>query len=152
MSSLMRWDPFEGLVQLQRDMDRLFNSLFGRSMAQRESEEEDGVRIPPIDLAETEQEVIVKAELPGVAKDQVELEVMPERLWVSAEIKREDERGKATVHCQERAGGRFERSISLPAEVITDQVKASLENGILEVHLPKTDRARAATPKKVTVE
>jgi len=132
-------------------MDRLFSELFGHP-ARWEREEQDGVRIPSVDLIETEQEVIVKAELPGISKDQVLLEVMPERLSLVAEMKQDKEDSEKTVHRRERGCGRFERSITLPAEVVTDQVKASLENGLLEVHLPKTDRAKAATPRKVTVE
>lgn len=152
MSSLMRWDPFQGLAQMQRDMYRLFSNLLGRPIAREEREEEDGIRIPSVDVIETEQEVVVRAELPGITKDQIRLEVMPERLSLAAEMKQEKEPSEGTVHCRERVWGRFERSITLPAEVVTDQVKASLENGLLEVHLPKTDRAKAATPRKVTVE
>jgi HSP20 family protein len=132
-------------------MDRLFSDLVGQPLVRWEREAEDGIRIPSIDLVETEQEVVVKAELPGIDKDKIQLEVMPERLSLSAEMRQEKEHSEGTLHRQERIWGRFERSIPLPAEVITDQVNASFENGLLEVHLPKSERAKAATPKKVTI-
>jgi HSP20 family protein len=137
---------------MQRDTDRSFSDPFGQPMARWQREEEGGIRIPSIDLIETEQEVVVKVELPGIDKDQMRLEVTPERLSLSAETKQEKEHGEGTLHHRERIWGRFERTIPLPAEVSTDQVNASLENGLLEVHLPKSERAKAATPKKVTVK
>jgi len=148
----MRWDPFRGLVRMQRDMDRLFNELFGQPMVRWEREEEEGIRIPSVDVIETEHEVVVKAELPGIDKDKIQVEVMPEQLNLSAEMREEREHKEGTLHRRERVWGRFERSIPLPCEVIGDQVKASYRDGLLEVHLPKSERAKAATPRKVSIE
>ena len=152
MSSITRWDPFRGLVRMQRDMDRLFSELFGQPLVRWEREEEEGVRIPSIDLVETEQEVIVRAELPGIDKDKIEVEVMPEQLSLSAEMREERGHEEGTLHRCERAWGRFQRCIPLPCEVISDQVKATYKDGLLEVRLPKSERARAATPRKVSIE
>lgn len=152
MSSIMRWDPLRGLVRMQRDMDRMFSDLFGQPLVRWEREEGEGIRIPSVDLVETEQEVILTAELPGIDKDRIQLEVMPEQLTLSAEMREEREHKEGTLHRCERVWGRFERSIPLPVEVLTDQVKASFKDGILEVHLPKSERAKAATPRKVSIE
>jgi len=152
MSSIMRWDPFRGLVRMQRDMDRLFSQLFGQPLVRWEREEEEGIRIPTIDLVETEQELVVKAEMPGIDKDKIEVEVLPELLNISAEMHEEREEKDVTHHRCERVWGRFERSIPLPAEVVTDQTKATYRDGLLEIHLPKTERARAQTPRKVKIE
>jgi HSP20 family protein len=133
-------------------MDRLFSQLFGQPLVRWEREEEEGIRIPTIDLVETEQELVVKAEMPGIDKDKIEVEVLPELLNISAEMHEEREEKDVTHHRCERVWGRFERSIPLPAEVVTDQTKATYRDGLLEIHLPKTERARAQTPRKVKIE
>ncbi|UCC69186.1 MAG: Hsp20/alpha crystallin family protein [Armatimonadota bacterium] len=150
MSSLQRWDPFRGLVRAQRDLDRLFDSFFGRPLLRWEQEE--GVRVPAVDLTETENEVVVTAELPGVERKDLDVEVLPEALTLKAEMSQESEQKEETYHRRERVWGRFERTLSLPAEVVADQVKAVFKDGVLEVRLPKTEQARAATPKKVNIE
>jgi HSP20 family protein len=151
MSSLMRWDPFRGLARMQRDMDHLFSELFGQPLVRWERGEE-GIRVPSMDLVETEQELILKAELPGVDKDKIQVEVMPDSINLSGEISHEREEDEQTHHYRERFWGRFERSIPLPVEVISEQAKANYRDGILEIHLPKSERARAATPRKVKIE
>jgi HSP20 family protein len=133
-------------------MDRLFSDLFGQPLVRWEREAEEGIRIPSVDLIETEQEVILRAELPGIDKDRIQLEVMPEQVNLSAEMQAEREGKEGTLHCCERVWGRFERSIPLPVEVLTDQVKASFKDGLLEVRLPKSERAKTATPRKVNIE
>ncbi len=149
MSSLQRWEPFQGLMRAQRDLDRLFEGFFGRPML---GWEEEGVRVPPVDVAEAEKEVIVTAELPGVHQKDLEVEALPESLTLRAEVSREDEKQEEAYHRRERVWGRFERSIPLPAEVITDQVKATFKDGLLEVRLPKTEQAKAATPRRIKID
>lgn len=150
MSSLMRWDPFRGLVRAQRDVERMFDDFFGRPL--RRLEVEEGVRLPAVDVSETDDEVVVKAELPGLSRDNLEVEVMPESLSLSGTMSQESEEKEGTYHRRERVWGRFERVIPLPAEVVSDQAKATLKDGLLEVRLPKTATAKAATPKKVNIE
>ena len=152
MSNIVRWDPFRGVVRMQREMDHLFSDLFGRPLVRWEPEETEGIRIPSIDLVETEQEVVLKAEMPGIDKDKIEVEVMPEYLTLSAEMREEKEEKDATHHRRERVWGRFERSIPLPVEVVTDQAKATYREGLLEIHLPKTERAKSQTPRKIVIE
>lgn len=150
MSSLMRWDPFRGLVRAQRDVERMFDDFFGRPL--RRLEVEEGVRLPAVDVSETDEEVVVKAELPGLTRDNLEVEVMPETLSLSGTMSQESEEKEGTYHRRERVWGRFERVIPLPAEVVSDQAKATLKDGLLEVRLPKTAMAKTATPKKVNIE
>ncbi len=150
MSELMKFDPFRGLVRMQRDMDRLFESFFGRPLVR--TEEDGGVRVPSVDVQETEDEVLVSAELPGVSKDGLEVEVLPEQLTLKAEVSQEKEEKEGTFHCKERIWSRFERTLPLPAEVVPDQVKASLKDGVLQVRMPKSERAKAQTPRKVKVD
>ncbi len=104
MSSIMRWDPFRGVVRMQREMDHLFSDLFGRPLVRWEGEETEGIRIPSIDLVETEQEVLLKAEMPGIDKDKIEVEVMPEYLTISAEMREETEEKDATTIAASESG------------------------------------------------
>ena len=149
MSYLMRRDPFRGLVRMQDEMDRLFQGLFGTGTAEGARE---GVRVPPVDVSETAEEVVVRAELPGIGKEDLELEVLPEMLTLKGAVSQESEEKGETFHRRERSWSSFQRSLPLPAEVKTEGVKATLEHGVLEVHLPKTDRAKVPTPKKVTID
>lgn len=150
MSYLMRRDPFRGLVRLQDEMDRLFQTFFGQQGA--EAERTAGARVPAVDVAETETDVVVKAELPGVTKDNLQIEVLPEVLSLKAEASEAKEEKSASYHRRERTWARFERTVPLPAEVRTDAVKATLQDGVLEVRMPKSERAKAATPRKIQVE
>ena len=150
MSSLMRWDPFRGLARVQRDMDRVFDELLGRQAMRWEGSEE-GVRLPPVDVSETDDEIIVRAEMPGIEKDKIDIEVLPESLSISAEMSREQTEEKATHHYRERVWGRFERTLGLPAEVVSDEAKATFRDGVLEIRLQKSAKAKAPTPKRVEV-
>jgi HSP20 family protein len=150
MSSLQRWDPFRGLVRAQRDLDRLFDSFFGRPLVGME--EEEGLRIPAMDVTETDSEVVVTTELPGVDRKDIDVEVLPESLSLKAEMSKETEDKDETYHRRERVWGRFERTIPLPAEVVSDQVKAVFKDGVLEIRLPKTEQAKASTPRKVKID
>lgn len=149
MSYLMRRDPFRGLVRMQDEMDRLFQHLFGEERGLEPSRE---VRVPAIDLSETEDEVVVKAEVPGVSKEHLDLEVLPEVLTLKAEVSETKEQTEGSYHRRERMWRRFERSIPLPVEVKTDGVSAKLTDGVLEIHLAKSERAKATTPRKITIE
>jgi HSP20 family protein len=151
MSYLMRIDPMHHMARMEREMDRWMRRFF-RPLA--ELEEAEGVRIPSVDVSETENEVIVKAELPGIKKEDLNIEVLPDALRLSAQISREREEGgkEGTFHLRERVWGRFERLIPLPTEVKVDEAKASLHEGVLEIHLPKAEPTKAIEPKKIEVQ
>jgi HSP20 family protein len=147
MSYLRRWEPFQNLMSVQSDLDRVLQDFFGRPMRRDES-----TRAPSVDISETADEVVVKAELPGVDKKDLEVEVLPESLSLSAEMSEEKEETEQTYHRRERVWRRYERLLPLPAEVQTDQVKATLKDGVLEVRMPKTERSKASTARKVAVD
>ena len=150
MSSLMRRDPFRGLMRMQRDLDRMFNDFFGRPLVGRG--EAEAVRIPTVDLSETADEVIMRAEVPGIDRENLEVDVLPEQVTIRAEVKGETEEKTETFHRRERSWGRVERTVPLPTEVVSDKARATLKEGLLELRLPKSERAKAATPKKVKIE
>jgi HSP20 family protein len=150
MSYLMRIDPMRDLVRMEREMDRMMRRFF-RPFA--EIEEAEGVRIPSVDVSETENEVLVKEEIPGIKKEDLSIEVLPDTLRLSAQLSHEREEGKeGTYHLRERVWGRFERSIPLPVEVKVDEVKASLHEGVLEVRLPKMEPTKVTEPRKIEVQ
>lgn len=147
MSALRRWEPFRSLMDMQGDLDRVFDEFFGHSLTRRED-----ARPPAVDVSETADEVLVKAELPGVNKEDLQVEILPESLSLRAVTTAEKEEKERTYHRRERVWRRYERHIPLPAEVVTAEAKAALTDGVLEVRMPKTERSKETTPRKLPVE
>lgn len=103
-----------------------------------------------MDVSETAEEVIVKMELPGV--DKKEVEVLPDSISLKAEVSEEREEKERTYHRRERVWRHYERLLPLPAEVVTDKVKATMRDGVLEVRMTKTEPSKEMAPKKVAIE
>lgn len=144
--SIMRWEPF-GLARMRQEMDRMFDEFF-RGTAPAET----GTRPPALDLSETDQEVKLTAELPGVDKDHLTVEVLPEAVSIKGELRHEEERkGEGWVR-RERQYQSFERTVPLPAEVKPDEAKATFKDGLLQITLPKSEQAKRKQPVKVNVE
>jgi HSP20 family protein len=127
--ALVRWDPTRDLDTLQTDVNRVFDAFFGDRTARR--------WVPAIDLVETDDNFVLKVDLPGLEKDDVEIEVKDGLLTVSGERKAEHEERKDGYHRIERAHGAFSRSLTLPQGVDADQVQADFDKGVLEVRIPK---------------
>lgn len=147
MSNLIRWQPMSEMVTLRDAMDRLFDEAFTRPWGLS-----DGGRsrmAPSVDMFETENEVVVKAALPGIKAEEVDINVTGEVLTLKGETHEEtDENGKS-FHIREQRWGQFERSIVLPTAILADKAKAEFEDGILTVTLPKADEVK---PKTITVK
>jgi HSP20 family protein len=141
---LKRWDPFRELVSLREDMDRLFSTFFGRH-----PEEMEGFWSPVVDIEESNDNFLVKVEVPGLKKDDIKIAVRGNMLTVSGERKQETETKNKTFHRIERSYGKFSRTISLPSDVEPDKVKASYKDGILTITLPKPESTK---PKEIEVE
>jgi HSP20 family protein len=144
---LMQWNPARDLMQMREEMNRLFNQFF------REGDGEEGAWLtgawtPPVDIHETDEALILKAELPGCSKDDVHIELYNNRLTLRGERKHETEVKEERYHRRERAYGSFQRVFQLPATIDQDKVTASFQNGILELRLPKSE---AAKPKRIAV-
>jgi HSP20 family protein len=135
--ALVRWDPARELDALQGDMNRLFDSFFGRR--EGGSAVYGAVRrwIPPMDLVETEDNLVLRADLPGVERDDIEIEVKDGVLTLSGERKAQHEEKREGFHRVERAFGRFSRALELPKGVEPDSVSANFDKGVLEVRMPK---------------
>lgn len=141
---MRRWEPFRELVSLRDDMDRLFRSFFGGPL-----EEVEGFWAPVIDIEEDNDSYYVRAEVPGIKKEEIKISVRGNALSLSGERKQESETKNKTFHRVERSYGRFKRTISLPSEIDAEKVKATYKDGILTVTLPKPESTK---PKEIEVE
>lgn len=135
--ALVRWDPARELDALQGDMNRLFDTFFGR----REGAAGGGYAsrrwIPPMDLVETEDQLVLRADLPGVEEQDIGIEVKDGVLTVSGERRSQHEEKREGFHRVERSFGRFSRSLELPKGVDPQSVSAHFDKGVLEVRMPK---------------
>ena len=142
------WRPFMGLTHWERDMDRMMEDFFGRRARpwwpERWSRtEEMEVKPPIVDVFEEKDDIVVKAELPGIEKDNIQVNLTDHTLTIKGEKKKEEEVKEENYYRAERSYGSFLRTLDLPRDVRADQVKASFKNGILEVRMPKTEEAKA---------
>jgi HSP20 family protein len=140
--AIVRWkDPFAEMTKVHETMNRLFEETFSPVLA-REGRG-SGSWEPAVDIYETDDEIILKAEVPGIGKDQVSIEVKEGVLTLSGERKFEKEVKEEQYHRVERSYGAFHRTFTLPSSVDADQVNASLGDGVLKIRLPKREEAKA---------
>jgi HSP20 family protein len=125
------------LVGIQDEVDRLLGGLQGRV-----STRTDAFFTPPVDIEETPEEFILRADLPGIQQKDVKVSLMGDTLTIRGERKYETNQTEGTVHRVERAYGTFERSFTLGASVRNEKVKATYKDGVLEVRVPKAEEAR----------
>jgi HSP20 family protein len=118
-------------------MNRLFDSFFGRREGSAGAAYGSRRWIPPMDLVETDENLVLRADLPGVNEDEIEIEVKDGVLTVSGERKAQHEEKREGFHRVERSFGRFSRALELPKGVEADSIEASFERGVLEVRMPK---------------
>jgi HSP20 family protein len=145
--ALVRWEPVRELSSLQSEMNRLFNTFFdtpttGNGPSARRW-------IPAMDLVETDDSFVLKADLPGLAEEDVSIEVEENVLTVSGERKSEHEDKHEGFVRVERSYGAFRRSLTLPDGVDPEAVSASFEKGVLEVRIPKPEERK---PRKVAIQ
>ncbi|MDI6827341.1 MAG: Hsp20/alpha crystallin family protein [Armatimonadota bacterium] len=143
--SILRWDPFRELENLREDVNRLFQEALtrpGRGATASRS------WAPPVDVVEYEDKFVMRAELPGMSKEDIDVEMHGDTLTIRGERKFEQEEGKENYVRVERAYGKFQRSFTLNVPVKADEIKATYKDGILEVTVPKAEEIK---PKKVEV-
>ena len=147
--TLRRYNPFEELLRLQRELERLARGALVPTQELEREVEERLKHLMPLEVYETPNEFVVKVELPGVKKEDVEILIRDNYLVIKAEKKEEVEEEKQHVHVKERVYGKFERVIPLPPDLDTDNVKASFKDGVLEIRFPKKS---ATKEKKIEIE
>jgi HSP20 family protein len=143
---LVRWEPFEGLSRLHSRINDLFDETVGRARAVPAVAA--GVWLPPVDILESKDGYLIRAELPGMKKEDFNLEVNDGTLTVSGERKAETLSNGVEYQRSERVHGKFSRSFYLPQTVKQEGIKASYRDGILEIHVPKTEEAK---PRQIAI-
>lgn len=144
--AITRWRPFRDIVSVQDEMNRLFDDIFGHRPARVEWTE--GVWSPSVDVSEDTDNMVIKAEMPGMSKDDVKISVQDNVLTLKGEKKQEKEEKEANCHRIERSYGSFCRSFQLPATVRADKIKANYKDGVLSIILPKTEEVK---PKEIPI-
>jgi HSP20 family protein len=135
---LMRWEPFRALRRRDDTFDELFRDFFRRPIL-----EEGEVLEPAVEVAESDGEVTVKMQVPGVEKDQLQLTVDDDRLTIRGETRKESEEKRKNYYSQEIRYGAFQRTVPLPVEVDATKASAALKDGVLKVTLPKSRQPKA---------
>ncbi len=143
--AIVRWEPFRDLLTSQREFDRLFKEAF--SPMSGETEVSTRSWAPPVDIYETEDAIVLKAELPGIDPKDVEVRVEDNTLYLKGERKYEKEIKEQNYHRVERSYGSFARSFSLPNSIDAEKVKAEYKDGLLTLTMPKREEAKPKTIK-----
>jgi len=148
--ALIRWEPAQELGTIQNEMNRLFNTFFDAPSGQHRDGESAGLRrwVPPMDLVETGEDFVLRADLPGMTEKDLNIELEDNVLAISGERKSEHEERNEGYYRVERASGTFRRSLTLPEGVDPEKVRASFDNGVLEVRVPKPEERK---PRKVSI-
>jgi HSP20 family protein len=135
--AIVRWDPSREVDSLQSEVNRVFDAFFGAGggAATRRW-------VPAVDLIETDDHLLLKADLPGLDKDDISIEVRDGVLTVAGERKAEHESKSEGYYRVERTFGTFSRSLTLPQGIDADRVEASFEKGVLEVRIPKPEERK----------
>ncbi|PPE73374.1 heat-shock protein Hsp20 [Solimonas fluminis] len=139
---LTQWNPFREMEDLMTRLSRGIARPQGSDLAEW---------APVVDITENEREYLVKAELPGLKKEDIKLDLANGMLTLSGERSSEKENKGEKYHRIERSYGRFSRSFSVPDDVKVDQIKAECKDGVVSVHLPRAE-AKPAAAKSITVE
>jgi len=145
--ALVRWEPVRELSTLQNEMNRLFSTFFDTP---GDSGGNGGLRrwVPAMDLVETDEHFVLRADLPGLDANDVNIEVEDNVLTISGERKAEHETKREGFYRVERASGSFRRSLTLPEGVDPDAVTANFDRGVLEIRIPKPEQRK---PRKVAI-
>lgn len=141
------WDPFREMDALQETMTRLLEDTL--PTPPKEEELNSAIFYPAVDIHEGDKAIAIKAELPGIKKDDVHIDVHDGVITLKGERKFEKEDNKENYHRIERSYGSFFRSFTLPSTVDVEKINATYKDGILEVTIPKTEEAK---PKSIPVE
>ena len=146
--AIVRWDPFQDLISLQERMNRLFEQTLDRSRGEREGMV-PGTWAPAVDIYETPDSIVLQAELPGLSKDDIDIQVRDNVLTLKGDRRSEKEVKEGNYLRVERAYGGFQRAFTLPAAVQADKIRAVFKDGVLDVSIPKAEEAK---PKQIKID
>ena len=144
--AIVRWEPLREFSTLQNEMNRLFNTVFDTPAPAGNG----GLRrwLPAMDLVESGDHFVLRADLPGLSEEDVNIEVEDRVLTISGERKAEHQVDKDGFHRIERAFGTFSRSLTLPEGIDAEAVQATFDRGVLEVSIPKPEERK---PRKIAI-
>lgn len=142
---LTKWDPFQDMLNLRNIVDHMFEDFYGgeRPLTRTSTW---GLAL---DLVENEDEFTVKASLPGIKPDDIDITYTENTLTIKGDIKEDKETSEAHYHMRERRFGSFSRSITLPSKVKPEAIEANFSDGVLTVHMPKTEEMK---PKRISIK
>jgi HSP20 family protein len=149
---IVKWSPLKELEDIRRDMDRLFEEFFSPASRRRSGwfgKPETGIVVPNIEMFDRKNEIVLKAEVPGVNKEDIDISITKDSLTLKGEMKKESEVKDEDYYTCERTYGSFSRTIALPVEVQSEMATASFKDGLLEIVLLKKEEAK---PKEIKIE
>jgi len=147
--SIGKWSPLKELEDMRKDMDRLFDEFTKPSRRRRIWPKSEGLVNPSMDLYNRENDIVVRIELPGVKREDIDLTITKDTLIVKGEVKREEEVKEEDYFISERTYGNFSRTVQLPFDVENEKAQASMNNGVLEIVIPKREEAK---PREIRIE
>jgi HSP20 family protein len=147
--ALVRWEPAREISSLQSEMNRLFNTFFDAPTTGGGNGGSVRRWVPSMDLVETDEHFVLRADLPGLSEQDVAIELEDNVLTVSGERKAEHEEKKEGFYRMERSFGQFRRSLTLPEGVDPEAIAATFDKGVLEVRIPKPEERK---PRKVAIQ
>jgi len=148
MGTLVKWEPFREMATLREAMDRLFEESLFWPRSRFSMWNGEPVTLA-VDLYEKDDALVLKASLPGLKPEDVDISITGDTLTIKGEIKAEEETARDNYHYRERRYGAFARSLTLPVSVNADQAEATFENGVLTLTLPKAEEVK---PKHIEVK
>ncbi len=144
MSKISRWDPVRDMITMRQAMDRMLDDTFARGSESHGT----GAWLLPMDAYITDEAIVIRADVPGIKSDEIEITLEGDTLTIRGEIKREEADHRKYV-LLERPTGKFERTLSINTPINHDKVEASFKDGVLTLTLPK---AEAVKPRQITVK
>ena len=147
MMNLVRWNPFREMTTMHNRIDRMFNHPYWLT-SRVDDETGMGMWNPAVDLFEKDDHFVIKAELPGVDKKDITIDLKDRVLTLSGERSYENEVKEENYYRRERSYGKFQRAFTLPADVDSDKIKAEFKDGLLQIEVPKPEQLK---PKQVTI-
>jgi HSP20 family protein len=146
--ALIRWEPVRELHTMQNEMNRLFSTFFDSPSAGNGGQAAMRRWIPAMDVVEADDHFVLRADLPGLSENDVNIELEDNVLTISGERKAEHEQRDEGYYRVERASGSFSRSLTLPEGIDAEGIRASFDSGVLEVRIPKPEQHK---PRKVQI-
>ncbi len=146
MANLVRWEPFREMLNMRREMDRLFDNFFETSPTAWDTPTSWGLAV---DVSENDDAFVIKASVPGVNPDDIEVTLSDNALTIKGESKSDIEKEDEKYHLRERRYGSFARTLTLPVTLKAEAIEATHENGVLTLTLPKAEEIK---PRRITIK